>query len=297
MVPALFLFASLVNDVRNLIAAHDFASADREVRAYQSSQGATAELAVALSFLARGSIDASQFEKADAYAVETRKLADQLLKTRKLDADGALPLAVGAAIEVHSQVMVAHGERTAAIEYLRAQLKLFADTSLPERIRKNINLLNLEGKPAPPLEIAESIGSVKPVPLASLRGHPVLLFLWAHWCGDCKAETAIIGRVRKAFEPRGLVVVAPTRLYGYVARGAEAPPAIEKTYIEQVRRQYYPELADVASPLSAANFVTYGVSTTPTVVLIDTAGIVRLYHPGAMSESDLTNRIQTLLKK
>ena len=29
MVPALFLFASLVNDVRGLIAGHDFAGAER----------------------------------------------------------------------------------------------------------------------------------------------------------------------------------------------------------------------------------------------------------------------------
>jgi hypothetical protein len=53
----------------------------------------------------------------------------------------------------------------------------------------------------------------------------------------------------------------------------------------------------VAAPLSAANFVAYGSSTTPTLVLIDAAGIVRMYHPGALSESDLSARIQTILKK
>src|ERR1039458_1556569 len=110
MVPALFLFASVVNDVRSLIAAHDFAAADREVRAYQASQGATPELAAALSWLARGSLDARQFDRADSYAAESRGLADQLLKTRKLDADSWLPTALGASIEVQAQVLAARSE-------------------------------------------------------------------------------------------------------------------------------------------------------------------------------------------
>src|ERR1035441_4228683 len=146
MVLALFLFASVVTDVRSLIAAHDFAAADREVRSYQARQGATPELAAALSWLARGSLDAKQFDRADSYATETRGLAGQLLKTRKLDADSWLPTALGASIEVHAQVLASRGERPEALEFLRLQLKLFPGTSLTERIRKNVNLLSLSSR-------------------------------------------------------------------------------------------------------------------------------------------------------
>jgi thioredoxin-related protein len=48
-------------------------------------------------------------------------------------------------------------------------------------------------------------------------------------------------------------------------------------------------------PLSAANFITYGASTTPTLVLIDRAGVVRYYHPGAVPEAELAARIRALL--
>ena len=297
MVPALFLlFASLVNNVRGLIDQHDFAGAEHVVRAYRAQAGATSELAVALSWLARGALDAKRYDQADSYAAETRKLALELLGTRQLDADRWLPTALGASIEVHAQALAARGERGEAIAFLRQQLGLFGATSLNERIRKNINLLTLEGKPAPLLEENDWLGS-KPASLAALRGHPVLLFFWAHWCPDCKAQAPVLAALKNTYGPQGLVLVGPTRLYGYAAGGEEAAPAAEKQYIEQVRRRYYAALADMPVPLGAANFLAYGASTTPTLILIDRAGVVRFYHPGAASEPELSARIQAILRE
>jgi thiol-disulfide isomerase/thioredoxin len=226
--------------------------------------------------------------------VETRKLADQLLHTHKLDSDPWLPMAVGAAIEVHAQVLAARGERGDAVDFLRAQVALFGTSSIGERIEKNLNLLSLEGKPAPALDELEWLGA-KPPALGALRGHPVLLFFWAHWCVDCKAEAPILAEIQKLYGPKGLVLIAPTRYYGYVAQGQDAARVVEKRYIETVRRQFYAALGDVPVPLSNANFLKYGASTTPTLVLIDSAGVVRLYHPGNLSGPDLAARIQAVL--
>jgi thiol-disulfide isomerase/thioredoxin len=125
----------------------------------------------------------------------------------------------------------------------------------------------------------------------------VLLFFWAHWCPDCKAEAPVLASLKNTYGPKGLVLVGPTRLYGYVAGGEEAAPATEKQYIDQVRRRYYAALADMPAPLGAANFLTYGASTTPTLILIDAAGVVRFYHPGAASEPELSGRIQAILRQ
>ena len=119
MVPALFLYFTLANDVKDMVAHNDLAAAERAVRASQKAAGATPEFAAALSWLARGAFQAKQFDRADAYAVETRKLADQLLRAHKLDGDAWLPTAVGAAIEVHAQVLAARGERGDAVVFLR----------------------------------------------------------------------------------------------------------------------------------------------------------------------------------
>ena len=152
---------------------------------------------------------------------------------------------------------------------------------------------SLEGKAAPPLDEREFLGG-KPAPLTALKGKPVVLFFWAHWCGDCKQEAPILAEIEKEYAAKGLVVVAPTQRYGYVARGEEAGPADETKYIEEVRRKFYSDLLNVPAPISEDNFKNYGASTTPTVVLIDRQGIVRLYHPGTMSLEELRAALNRL---
>jgi cytochrome c biogenesis protein CcmG/thiol:disulfide interchange protein DsbE len=48
------------------------------------------------------------------------------------------------------------------------------------------------------------------VSLASLRGAPVLLNLWATWCHPCRKETPFLQDVHERYAPRGLQVVGVT---------------------------------------------------------------------------------------
>ena len=286
-------WANVINDVRQAAAHNNFALGDSIIQKYRASQGVTPEMILALSWLGRGALVAKQLDKADAYAKETERLALEELKKRPLDAEGDLPIALGAAIEVEAQVLSARGERSAAVAYLRAELAKYQATSIRTRIQKNINLLSLEGKAAPALDEREFLGA-KPAPLASLKGKPVVLFFWAHWCGDCKQESPILAEIAKEYAAKGLIVVAPTQRYGYVARGEAAAPSDETKYIDEVRRKFYSDLLNVTAPISEENFKNYGASTTPTVVLIDRQGIVRLYHPGTMSLEELRAALNRL---
>jgi thiol-disulfide isomerase/thioredoxin len=279
-------FAALVIDVETAMSRGNFPLAEALLQSYRTQNGVTPEYLEALSWLARGDLMTRQFDKADATAKETEKLAMQSLATRPLDAEPHLPLALGAAIEVEAQLMTANGDRAGALALLRKDLATYGNTSIRTRIQKNINLLTLEGRPAPALQESEFLGD-KPVPLLSLRGKPVLLFFWAHWCPDCKQEEHILAQLEREYSSKGLVLIAPTQRYGYVANGDEAGPADELKYIEKIRHQYYADLLSVPAPVSEANFRNYGASTTPTLVLIDRHGIVRLYHPGAMTLDEL----------
>ena len=89
--------------------------------------------------------------------------------------------------------------------------------------------------------------------------------------------------------------MAPTERYGYVAGGTTAPPDEELRYIVEVRDKFYPFLATLPVPLAVSNHERYGVSSTPTVVILDRAGIVRLYHPGRMTEEELESQLGPLL--
>ena len=286
----------LLGDVRNRLAGNDFSGAEAELRSYKGQRGVTPEYLEALSWMAREAADMKQWTQATGYASETRKLCELQLTKRKLDAEPQLPLALGAAYEVLAQAMAEKGQRAEAAALLRAALVRYGSTSIGPRLQKNLNLLSLVGRAAPPLQAAQYLGP-KPPALASLKGSPVLLFFWAHWCGDCKAEVPIIARLRQEFAPAGLVVIGPTQLYGYAAQGADASPTQERAYIESVRQRYYAGLLDMPVPLSQQNFRTYGASTTPTLVVLNRAGQVDLYHPGAMRYQELRAELEKVVAR
>jgi thiol-disulfide isomerase/thioredoxin len=289
-----FASAGIVEDVRTALAQRNFTAADAQLQQYRTQHGVDPEYLEALSWTAREALAANQLDKADAAAKQTETLARQLLQKRSLDAEPHLPTALGAALEVQAQVLAAHGQNSQAQILLRHALVSYRDTSIAPRLHKNLNLLSLTAQPALPLSTDQYLGA-RPVPLSQLKGSPVLLFFWAHWCGDCKYEGPIISQLSSEFAPKGLAVVAPTQLYGYAAHGEDAKPKDELTYIAQVWQHYYPGLQSVPVPINKSNFTNYGASTTPTLVLLDRKGRVALYHPGLMQYEDLRTAIEKTL--
>lgn len=294
LLAALSAQAALVKEVRAAINAGNLDAAAKLVEDHRRTAGITPETLLALSWIGRGAQSAKDWDRAEAVADETKKLAVAELRKRKLDAEGDLPLALGAAIEVKANVMDARGERAEAVAYLRRELATYRGTSIRTRIQKNIHLLSLEGKPAPAIESPLWIGR-KPEPVAALKGKVALLFFWAHWCGDCKRQGPILERLLARYGPQGFTIVAPTQRYGYVARGEDATPEQETPYIAQVLKEHYGWMSGLPVPVSEANFKNYGASTTPTLVIVDRRGIVRHYRPGNLDEAMLDEKIRSLL--
>lgn len=289
-------WGGIVENVRYLVAQNNFAAAEAQLASYRSQRGADPEYLDAYSWLARAALDSGQYDQAAAYAKETKTLVVEQLKTRALDAEPHLPLALGAALEVQSQVLAARGRKTQAIALLQSALRTYGDTSIRDRIQKNINLISFQGKLAPALKSDEHLGSPLP-PAAELKGSPVLLFFWAHWCGDCKAEAPIITQLRSEYAPKGLRVIGPTRLYGYTAQIEHARPSDELQYIDAVRHRFYSGLLDMPVPINTQNFLVYGASTTPTLVLLDKTGKVAWYHPGAVPYGELRGEIEKVVAR
>jgi len=288
-------WAGIVDNVRYALAQNNFSAAEAQLDSYRSQRGVDAEYLEAYSWIARAALDQQQYDQAAAYAKQTKTQALELLKQRPLDAEPHLPLALGAAIEVQAQVLAARGQKTQAVALLQSELQTYGNTSIRDRIQKNLNLLSFQGKIAPPLKSDQFLGAPLPA-AASLKGSPVLLFFWAHWCGDCKAEAPIITQLRSEYASKGLKVIGPTRLYGYTAQIEHATPSDELQYIDAVRHRFYSGLLDMPVPINKSNFQTYGASTTPTLVLLDRAGKVAWYHPGAVPYGELKGEIEKIAK-
>ncbi|HEU0119594.1 MAG TPA: TlpA disulfide reductase family protein [Bryobacteraceae bacterium] len=288
------LLGQVVQDVRRAAQSGDLQGAEARLQAARGVGGWTPELVLAHSWLGRGAQANRRWDQAMRYSAETRRLSLEMLKGRPLDAEPNLPLALGASIEVNGHSLANTGRRSEGVSFLKEELQRWHGTSMRTRIQKNLHLLTLTGQKAPALETKRFLGKARITSLDSFRGKPVLLFLWAHWCPDCKAQGLLIDSLRQEFP--SLAVVAPTQRYGYAAGGEEASPEKETVYIAQVQKEYYPWMENVPMPVSEENFRLYGVSSTPTLVLLDGKGVVRLYHPGQMKTDELRKAVAGLAK-
>jgi thiol-disulfide isomerase/thioredoxin len=115
------------------------------------------------------------------------------------------------------------------------------------------------GASAPAWAGIEPVGSA-PASLAALRGRVVLLDFWATWCGPCRELAPELSTLQARYGAQGLSVV------GITTDSAEAAA----TFQQRVDMRYAIEV-DPKGETSR----TYGVSSLPTLFVLDKDGVVR----------------------
>jgi thiol-disulfide isomerase/thioredoxin len=123
-----------------------------------------------------------------------------------------------------------------------------------------------KGQALPAISVAGPDG--KPLALASLKGKPVLLNLWATWCGPCVKELPALDRLA-ARAPGGLNVIAVSQ------------DAAEVKIGDFLTRNKVGVFANHRDPESALAF-HYGGGTLPLTVLYDAQGKEVLRVVGAL---------------
>jgi len=279
--------ADLVRFVRLKISAGDLATGQAMAEDYRKATGVDEEYLNAIGWIARGAV-----------MLDRPEIAQEALEVLRREIPSETPALLtpyGAAIEVQGRLIQASEGRGTAIRYFENQLAMAKAPSLRSRISKNINLLSMEGHAAPALDGTDFVGAAPPPALASLRGKPVLLFFFAEWCGDCKAQAASLARVWEKYKPLGLELIAATRLYSSPTDEKPMTPAEEKAQVEKVWKESYKGLEGVPIAVGTEAMVRYGASATPTFALVDRNGVVRLYSPTRLSESELSRKIVEVL--
>lgn len=283
--------------LRKHALAGDYEPVKAEIDRLRTAQkSVTPEWLAAISWAARAAGAAGEWNDAVEYADEAYAGAFELIdRPAQVDSSPHLATAVGAAIEVLGRAHDASGDRPAAIAYLHEHREKFRGTSIEERIQKNYLLISLEGKPMPELDAPRHIGPRKPPTVADLRGKVTVFFFWAHWCSDCRKQRPILMDLYERYHVKGLEIVGPTKLYGYISKGTDASAEAEFAYItgDLAVKHPFPDWMPV--PVSDKNFADFGVSSTPTLVVVDRQGIVRLYHPGWMTREELEPVLERLL--
>jgi thiol-disulfide isomerase/thioredoxin len=286
---------TIVQLVRDALNAKDFERAELlavDAMAREKNSPISIE---AFSWLGRDLVARKRYDEAMTYASRTYGMVEELLKTRKLDDEPRLPIALGAAIEVQALALAGQGRRSEALMHLQRESEQFKGSSIIMRLNKNANVIGLEGQPAFALTSKEVLGPKTPT-LAELKGKPVVIFAWAHWCGDCKTQGPLLEAVVNKYKDSGITVIAPTQRFGYAEKRRPVGPDEELAYIEKVRDEFYPWMKNVSVPVSDEVYLKYGVSTTPTYVMIDRDGKVSTYLPGQPTIEQIDAMVQKIIK-
>ena len=285
---------TIVQLVRDALNAKDFEKAELLAIDNMATTKNSPISIEAFSWLGRDLVARKRYEEAMTYASRTYGFVEEALKSRKLDDEPRLPIALGAAIEVQALALAGQGRRSEALMHLQRESEQFKGTSIIMRLNKNANVIGLEGQPAFPLTSKEVLGPKTPS-LAELKGKPVVIFAWAHWCGDCKTQGPLLDQVVNKYKSSGITVIAPTQRFGYAEKRRPVGPAEELKYIESIRDQFYPWMKTVSAPVSDEVYLRYGVSTTPTYVMIDRDGKVSSYLPGQPTIEQIDAMVQKIV--
>lgn len=124
-------------------------------------------------------------------------------------------------------------------------------------------------------------GGQQEVTLSDLQGKVVVLNFWAEWCVECKLEAELLESTWRAYREQGVVFLG-----------------IDWVDVETEARKYlvryditYPNGPDLGGRIGQH----YGLTGVPETFFIDKSGAVSSYKLGALSESELTNKLDELL--
>ena len=137
---------------------------------------------------------------------------------------------------------------------------------------------------APPLQVAQWFNTREPLSLESLRGRVVLLHAFQMLCPGC-VEHGIpqARRVHETFSPDQVTVIGLHSVFEHHA--VQGTPAALQAFIHEYRLRFPIGLDQPDAPRSIPRTMqSLSLSGTPSLVVLDPQGRVRLHHFGHLDD-------------
>ncbi|MDN5348014.1 MAG: cytochrome c biosis protein CcmG, thiol:disulfide interchange protein DsbE [Clostridia bacterium] len=125
----------------------------------------------------------------------------------------------------------------------------------------------------------------KTVSLQNFRGKVVLLNFWATWCPYCVEEMGALEAAQRKYSDKGFTILAINVMSRETKAGIRA-------FVEKGGYSF-PVLLDTEGRASEA----YGIYSIPASYLIDGQGRVRWVKHGPLTEEEIGQKVEQLLKE
>lgn len=123
------------------------------------------------------------------------------------------------------------------------------------------------------------------IDIADWQGKPVVVNLWASWCGPCRSEAAELENSYLAFKDQGVE---------FLGLNTRDSLAAAKAFNDRFQTSY-PSIQDKDGQLTLA-FGNLGPAATPSTIILDSKGRVAARILGPTTESELRVVIAAVLE-
>lgn len=168
--------------------------------------------------------------------------------------------------------------RPARLHFIAAAILLVACTT---PYRPGV-VIDAEPRPLPRRQLAPVDADTFEQTIAGLRGRPVVVNVWASWCGPCRVEAPLLDRASDAYGDEVVFLGVASR------DDAEAAARFLRRYDIG-----YPNVLDVDG--SVRRFL--GLRGFPTTYFFDREGSLVAADVGGVTEQTLAARIEDALKR
>ncbi|GAA0085555.1 TlpA disulfide reductase family protein [Clostridium sp. CTA-7] len=141
-----------------------------------------------------------------------------------------------------------------------------------------------ETKKAPDIEVYNEAGET--IKLSDYKGKkPVIINIWASWCGPCKSEMPYFEKAMKKYSDDVEILMINL---------TDGQRETKEKALKYIKENNFDMNILFDEKLSAAN--AYRVRGIPRTILIDIDGNIVVDKEGAVTETELNNYIKKLIK-